>query len=137
MLFLITAFNDRDMASLSIVGHCWEFQIITVFFPWTKYLSFCNFYSLVLFIPSASQNKFLFHFATFIPISLQLTPFHIKEYQFLRPFLLWNGFLMFYNTLGYLSISWISHWRCGTRKWAQTIRCSCHLQLLFFFPATF
>ena len=49
----------------------------------------------------------------------------------LRPFLLWNGFLMFYNTLGYLSISWISRGKYGTWKWAQTIRCSFHLQLLF------
>lgn len=102
-----------------------------IFFSWTKHLSFCNLYSLVLFIPSGSQNKFLFHIATFIPISFQLTPFHTKEYQVLRPFLLWNGFLMFYNTLGYLSISWISRGKYGTWKWAQTIRCSFHLQLLF------
>lgn len=86
------AFSDHcfQWQSYGFIKHCGSLLGISdyySFFPWTKHLSFCNFYSLVLFIPSASQNKFLFHFATFIPTSLQLIPFHTKEYQFLRLFL--------------------------------------------------
>ena len=108
MVFLVTTFSDKDMASLSIVGHRWEFQGITFFPELNICLSVTSTHWSILYPQHHRISFSLPHcnhhiFEANQPISLQLTPFQIKEYQFLRPFLLCNGFLVFYYTLGYPS----------------------------------
>lgn len=67
MLFLLSTFSDKDMASLNIVGHCWKSQVIE-FLPQHHRISF----SLQHF------NHQIFEAPQ--PVSLQYSPFQTKEY---------------------------------------------------------